>query len=244
MFPVAAVSEPKTIRLGDRDIPYLLKRSQQRRSIVLTVDERGLMVSAPWRSTERRITGIIRDSENWVLRKLDVWSAYPSRRQSWTDGDTIKYLGRDLRLQLREYRTAALASLGDADCLQVALPVPGDSKAVKAAVLKWYRYHATSNFIERIGVYAGLYGLAAPRLFLSGARTRWGSCNVKREIRLNWRLIQALQTTIDYVVAHELAHLVEMNHSRRFWNLVAGVCPHHKEARAELDRMGRYYMDI
>jgi len=76
------------------------------------------------------------------------------------------------------------------------------------------------------------------------APLRWGSCNVKREVRLNWRLIQAPQKTIDYVVAHELAHIVEMNHSRRFWNLVTAVCPHHKDARAELDYMGRYYMDL
>ena len=238
------VSEPKIIRLGDRDIDYLLKRSLQRRSIVLTVDERGLIVSAPWRSTERRITGIIRDAEDWVLSKLAVWSAYPSRNQSWADGNTIKYLGRDLLLDLREDSTAALATLREANCLQVALPEPSDADAVRAAVLKWYRRHATSNFTERIGVYARLYGLAAPRLFLSGAQTRWGSCNVKREVRLNWRLIQAPQPTIDYVVAHELAHLVEMNHSRRFWNLVAAVCPHHRQARAELDHMGRFYMDI
>jgi len=211
---------------------------------VLTVDERGLIVSAPWRSTERRITGIIRDAEDWVLSKLAVWSVYPSRNQSWADGDTIKYLGRDLRLNVREDSAAALATLGEANGLQVALPEPRDAVAVRAAVLNWYRRHAKSNFTERIGVYACLYGLAVPRLFLSGARTRWGSCNVKREVRLNWRLIQAPQPTIDYVVAHELAHLVEMNHSRRFWNLVAAVCPHHRQARAELDHVGRYHMDI
>ena len=222
MFPVTAVSEPKIIRL----------------------DERGLIVSAPWRSTQRRITGIIHDAEDWVLRKLAAWSAYPFLNQSWTDGDTIRYLGRDLRLRLTEDRTVAVATLGDADCLQVALAEPGDAETVRATVLKWYRRHATSNFTERIGVCARLYGLATPRLFLSGAQTRWGSCNVKREVRLNWRLIQAPQPSIDYVVAHELAHLVEMNHSRRFWNLVAAACPHHKEARAELDHMGRYYMDI
>ena len=211
---------------------------------MLTVDERGLIVSAPWRSTEHRITGIIRDAEDWVLSKLAVWSAYPSRNQSWADGDTIKCLGRDLRLNVREDRAAALATLSEANCLQVALPEPRDADAVRAAVLKWYRRQATSNFTERIDVYARLYGLEAPRLFLSGAQTRWGSCNVKREVRLNWRLIQAPQPTIDYVVAHELAHLVEMNHSRRFWNLVATVCPHHRQARAELDHVGRYYMDI
>ena len=69
-------------------------------------------------------------------------------------------------------------------------------------------------------------------------------CNARREVRLNWRLIQAAQPTIDYVVVHELAHLIEMNHSQRFWKLVASVCPHYREACDELNRMGLYYMDI
>ena len=211
---------------------------------MLTVDEYGLIVSAPWRSTERRIAGIIRDAEDWVLRKLAVWSAYPSRNQAWIDGETIKYLGGDLRLHFTADRYANQATLDEADGLKVALSEPADPVAARAAVVKWYRRQATSNFTERIGMYARLYRIATPRLFLSNARTRWGSCNVKREIRLNWRLIQAPQPTIDYVVAHELAHLVEMNHSRRFWNLVAAVCPHHRQARTELDHMGRYYMDI
>jgi hypothetical protein len=238
------VAEPKTIRLRDRDVPYLLKRSRQRRSIVLTVDEHGLTVSAPWRASYRRIVGIIRDAEDWVLRKLEVWSAYPARKQSWRHGDAIKYLGRDLRLHLVEDRIATLATLEEEGRLRIALPDPDDAETVKAAVVKWYRRHAQSNFTARIGVYADLLKVAVPRLFLSGARTRWGSCNVKREVRLNWRLIQAPQPTIDYVVAHELAHIHEMNHSKRFWNMVAEVCPHHQEARAELDHMGRYYMDI
>jgi predicted metal-dependent hydrolase len=211
---------------------------------VLTVDEYGLMVRAPWRSTERRIAGIIRDAEDWVLRKLAVWSAYPSRNQTWVDGETIRYLGGDLRLHLTADCNESLATLDDADGLKVALSEPAHPDAVRTAVVKWYRHQATLNFTGRIGMYARLYRMATPRLFLSNARTRWGSCNVKREIRLNWRLIQGPQPTIDYVVAHELAHLVEMNHSRRFWNLVAAVCPDHRQARAELDYMGRYYMDI
>lgn len=238
------VSEPKSVRLRDRDVAYLLKRSQQRRSIMLTVDEHGLTVSAPWRSSERRILGAIRDAEAWVLRKLDAWSAMPARKQSWTDGDSIKYLGRDLKLRLTGDSVVTLATLQDDDCLRIALADPAHKDSIKSAVIKWYRRHAQSNFTGRIGELAPRLGVPSPRLFLSSARTRWGSCNVKREIRLNWRLIQAAQPTIDYVVVHELAHLIEMNHSRRFWNLVASVCPHYQEACSELNRMGLYYLDI
>jgi hypothetical protein len=208
------------------------------------VDDEGLTVSAPWRSSERRITAVIRDAEDWILRKLATWAAHPSRRQSWVDGDIIRYLGRDLRLQVESHAPAAIATLGDGDCLRIAVPRPAEPDDVKALTVKWLRRHAQTHFIERIGVIAPMLEVPVPRLFLSGARTRWGSCNARCEVRLNWRLIQAPGPTIDYVVAHELAHLREMNHSRRFWDLVAGVCPQHRDARAELDRMGRYYMAI
>jgi predicted metal-dependent hydrolase len=188
--------------------------------------------------------GIIRDAEDWVLKKLDVWSALPSRKQSWMQGDKVRYLGRDLRLDLTQVAIATLATLQDGDRLQISLTDPAHADSVKAAIVKWYRRHAQSNFSARVAELAPRLDVPAPRLFLSGARTRWGSCNVKREIRLNWRLIQAAQPTIDYVVVHELAHLIEMNHSRRFWKLVASVCPHYREACAELNRMGLYYMDI
>ena len=238
------VCEPKSIRLRDREVGYLLKRSQQRRSIMLSVDEHGLTVSAPWRSSERRIVGVIRDAEKWVLKKLEVWSAFPARKQSWMQGDQVRYLGRDLSLQLAADTVVTLATLQDGDCLRVSLADPAHKDSVKAAVVKWYRRHALSNFSDRISEFALRLGVPVPRLFLSNARTRWGSCNANREVRLNWRLIQAAQPTIDYVVVHELAHLVEMNHSRRFWKLVASVCPHYREACAELNRMGLYYMDI
>ena len=211
---------------------------------MLTVDEHGLTVSAPWRSSERRIAGVIRDAEAWVLRKLDVWSAFPARNQSWTEGDGVKYLGRDLSLHLKADTIATLVTLQDENRLHVALPDPTRKDSIKIAVVKWYRRHAQTNFSARVGELAPRLNVAAPRLFLSSARTRWGSCNAKREVRLNWRLIQATQPTIDYVVVHELAHLIEMNHSRRFWKLVASVCPHYREACDELNRMGLYYMDI
>jgi predicted metal-dependent hydrolase len=176
-----------------------------------------------------------------VLKKLDVWSAYPARSQTWCNSDTIKYLGCDLALELT---AGAPAILQDGDRLRIALPDPDNTEAVKAAVVKWYRSHAQPHFADRVTEFAPILGVAMPRLLLSSARTRWGSCNARREVRLNWRLMQATPLAIDYVVVHELAHLVEMNHSRKFWKLVALACPHYREACAELNIMGVYYMDI
>jgi len=244
LFPVTAVAEPKSIRLRDRELPFLLKRSQHRRSIVLTVDEHGLTVSAPWRSSERRIVGVIREAEDWVFKKLDLWSRYPVRRQTWDEGDRISYLGRQLRLKLVADKRTGAALVEDEACLRLGVADPSNRTAVEAAVVKWYKRIAPVDFAARLERCAPQLGVAVPRLFVSPARTRWGSCSAEGDIRLAWRLVQAPPEVVDYVVIHELAHLLEMNHSRRFWKLVAGVCPHYRDCCKHLDRMGPYYMDI
>jgi predicted metal-dependent hydrolase len=209
----------------------------------MTVDQRGLIVSVPWRTSERRIAAFLQEHGRWILRKLADWSRHPARRSTWQSGDTLRFVGRELRLEVATAPQAA-ARLLDDNRLLVELREPGSRDAVQEAVVKWYRRHAQAHFQERLALLAPRLGVAVPRLFLSSARTRWGSCNARRQVRLNWRLVQATQATIDYVAVHELAHLVEMNHSPRFWDLVATACPDYRAACAELNHMGPYYMDI
>ncbi|MEF8746879.1 MAG: M48 family metallopeptidase [Candidatus Accumulibacter propinquus] len=99
---------------------------------------------------------------------------------------------------------------------------------------KALRERASTLFVERLGHYASRLGVALPRLSLSSARTRWGSCSLRSGIRLNWRLIHFPLPVIDYVAVHELAHLREMNHSARFWSIVAQVYPDYPNARKAL----------
>jgi hypothetical protein len=112
-------------------------------------------------------------------------------------------------------------------------------------VLQWYRREALEDFTRRMQLLTNRLGVEMPPIALSSARTRWGSCNSRGEIRLNWRLIQAPPHIIHYVVAHELAHLKEMNHSPKFWAIVAKLCPDYIASRhalktmsAQLHRMG------
>ena len=238
------MAEPRAIRLGGREVRYLLKRSQRRRTVVFVVDEDGLAVHAPWRSTQARIDRALREAAAWVLRKLETWSRRQRRAQRWANGVSLPFLGRELTLEVDNDPLATTAILVAPLRLRVTVQNALGEAAVREAVVSWYRRHATSHFIERIAHYAQQLSLPPPRLFLSNARTQWGSCNVKREVRLNWRLIQAPEPAIDYVVVHELAHLVELNHSRRFWSVVERTFPGHQAARAHLDEKGRWYLDI
>jgi predicted metal-dependent hydrolase len=138
-----------------------------------------------------------------------------------------------------------LVLLMDDHRLEVRLPGCAQPSEVKSALAKWYKRHAQGHFPQRMEYYAAQLNLRKmPRLFVSNATTRWGSCNAQREIRLSWRLMQAAPGVIDYVVAHEVAHIIQMNHSPKFWSVVEKLCPGYAGARAELNALTRHYMSL
>lgn len=220
----------RTLSLAGQETSYVLKRSS-RRSVGLRIDMRGLTVSAPLRMAENRLEGILHQKSAWILKKMEEmrgWSA-----PKWSEGEVAAYLGRDYTLRFFQASRVDV-SIRD-EFLEVSLPDASPSK-VEAAVEGWYRRQALPHFAARIAHYCPKLGVGLPKLFLSNAKTRWGSCNSKGEVRLNWRLIRMAPDLIDYVVAHELAHLIEMNHSAAFWHRVEAIFPGYATARATLKR--------
>ncbi len=244
LFPVDTVEQPQNMVLGGRSVAFVLKRTRRRRTIAFSVDGNGLLVCAPWNASDSRIRRSMTEAANWILKKLDEWSAYQPRTQRWADGEQIAFLGRDLRLRIVADAVLMPPVLTEERNLQVTVADPGCQQRIREAVIHWYRRHAARNFTERSAHYASAMQLAAPKLFLSNAGSQWGSCNHKAQIRLNWRLIQAPQDVVDYVVVHELAHLMEMNHSKRFWRIVDRYFPEHPQARRHLNERGHWYLDI
>ena len=184
------------------------------------------------------------ESADWIIKKLDEWSGYESRVQRWATGEQIAYLGRNLTLEIVADAILVPAQLADDWQLRVTVADTGSETRIREAAIAWYRRHAAHNFSERIAHYSSQMQLQMPRMFLSNARTQWGSCNAKAQLRLNWRLIQAPQDVVDYVVVHELAHLIEMSHSRRFWKIVERNFPDHLHARKHLNERGHWYLGI
>lgn len=236
-----------TIALNDRTVPYLLRRSR-RRSIGLSIDDRGLRIGAPTHTTIAEIECMIRRHGDWVTQKLDEWR---TRRhtlpQIIADGAEIPYLGGMLKLHLTQggnqiYWAHEGAKTGNDNApdnketprLTLAVRSPDDAPRLLERAL---RLHAMRLFRSRLAHFARQLGLDPPPLTLSAARTRWGSCSLRTGIRLNWRLIHYRLALIDYVVIHELAHLREMNHSARFWAIVERHCSDYRQLRQELKRL-------
>lgn len=226
-----ALRDLRSIALGGREMEYVLARRRGRRGVGLRVDENGLTVSAPLTMPVARIEELVRESERWILRKVEEWRGRQVPEVRWEEGTWLPYLGRALELRISPSPRVHVAYAGEE--LRVGVRQPGEA-AVQRAVTAWYKRAARDHLAERVASLAASAAIAPPRFLLSSAMARWGSCNSRREVRLAWRLVKAPPPLIDYVVCHELAHLRHMNHSTAFWGEVRRQCPDYERLRAEL----------
>ena len=244
----AAFRHPQAAReivLSGHTVGYALKRVR-RRSIGFIVGTEGLCVNVPNWVGPRDIETALREKASWILRKLQEQQERGCRLQSarvdWRDGVTIPFLGQtvvvvlDARAGITPSGAVLDAGTGDGAPRQLhtGLPPSATPEQIRDAVQSWLQRQAKRVFAERCEHYAAQLGVRYSRLSLSSAQTRWGSASADGSIRLSWRLIHFGVSTIDYVVAHELAHLREMNHSPRFWDVVRSVVPDYQRTREVL----------
>ncbi len=224
----------RRITLAGEALDYRLIRAR-RRTIGMEVDLTGLTVRAPRWVTLGEIEAALSERANWIVKALAEWRG--RRRdvmpREWKSGAPILYRGRELALEVFPARRTRIAP--DLFNLTVLHPRAQDEAQVAQLVGKWLRDEAWTLVVPQVQAYAGRITRAAPALRLSNARSEWGSCNARGEIRLNWRLVQLPPMLAEYVVAHEVAHLVELNHSPRFWALVETLMPGHAALRRELE---------
>lgn len=228
----AAVTEHDACLLVDgRELRYTLRRST-RRTLAMQVDARGLRVAVPLRCAAGEVEVFVRQHAQWAFARL---AALAERQQgsafAIVDGATFPLLGHPCRVRLGGGRGARWAPAADGHD-ELWLPAAAADHA--ALLQRAVRGRALAWFGGRVAEYCHRLGVAAPPVRLSSARTRWGSCSLRSGIRLHWRLIHLPPALGDYVVAHEVAHLLEMNHSPRFWSVVESLYPDWRAARVRL----------
>lgn len=222
-------AKTRHLLIGGRIVDYRLKSGARR--LTMTIDERGLRIAAPRRLPLAEIEAFVTGHGEWVLQKLDELAhAEHPRHVTIKDGARLPLLDGeiDVRVLPGANRTRWIAGT-------LVLEARPDADLAVLAI-RALQKRAQAHFSERLAHYTGRLGLETPRLGLSSARTRWGSCSERSGIRINWRLIHLPADLVDYVIAHEVAHLLEMNHSERFWAAVASLYPEWKTARGELKR--------
>jgi predicted metal-dependent hydrolase len=235
--PRVGEGQMRRVALAGHVVDYRLVRAR-RRSIGMHIGLDGLTVRVPRWATLREIEESLTEHARWIVRTLDAWRA--RRRETlprtWISGAPIVYQGRELALALFPSRERAISV--DMLNLTVRYPVPHEEHDIATFVGHWLRDETLRYALPRVVAYAAQIAPAPPPVKLSNARSEWGSCNHRGELRLSWKLAQLPPTLADYVIAHETAHLVELNHSRRFWRLVAGLYPDWPAARERLELAG------
>ncbi len=231
----------RRIQVGAHILDYRLLRSR-RRSIGFLIDDDGLRITAPRWVSVAEIESAIREKQRWIFAKLTERRERSARRlqphMQWCDGAKLPYLGEDLTLRILAAQSVGIAFDADTRELTVCLPPDSGEQQLKDRVQGWLQAEARRIFAERLPVYAEKLGVSYQSFALSSAATQWGSCTAEGRIRLNWRLIHFALPMIDYVVAHELSHLREMNHSPRFWATVQSVFPEFQSAKRVLRESG------
>jgi len=245
VFQPAAWHHPRAnrmLRLGSCEVGYEFKRAK-RRTIGLSISTDGLSVRAPRWTPVGEVEALLHDKSAWVLEKLqsarERASELDQARIVWADGAELDYLGRRLRLVLDPAHGftqvgAVLDTDGELATLRLGLAHNASEGQIRDAAQAWLMRQAKALFIERLDHFAPQLGVRYTKLRLSSAGTRWGSASADGSIRLNWRLIHLKLEMVDYVVVHELSHLRHMDHSPRFWDVVASVLPDHADRRRAL----------
>ncbi len=142
-------------------------------------------------------------------------------------GDVIPYLGRDLEVVKRQNHRNADSVKLEQNRLVVSLR--SATSRLNLVLEQWYRMQAAKLIKARTDKLSARLGLTYNRVTIRGQKTRWGSCSHKGNLSFNWKLIMAPEPVIDYIIIHELTHLKEMNHTKRFWELVTEHCPRWRE---------------
>lgn len=235
----------RQVRLEDAVVAYAFARGR-RKTIGFSVGPEGLVVRAPRWTPLGEVDAALREKSAWILRKLQETRERQSRQETtrivWQDGTTLPLLGGTVVVRLdpthgfkgKGAQLLTPAEPGAAQVLQVGLPIAAMPDQIKDSVQAWLMHHAKTHFTARLDHFAPQLQVQWRSLRLSNASTRWGSAKSDGSIRLNWRLIHFSPAVVDYVVAHELSHLREMNHSPRFWDTVRTVVPDYAQLRGQL----------
>ncbi len=201
------------------DLKYTIVRSPRRRKLTITVErDRSVVVHAPAATSEEKIRRLVESKRQWIFEKTRHAQKYAELPhppgKELVNGESALYLGRNYLIEI------SATDSGGIEFVQ-KFHVPADLADHKLEAFRdWYIARAEEKILPRVRHHARQLGVEFAEARIVDNRYRWGSCTVKNNLNFNWRLIKAPMSVIDYVVVHELAHMIEANHTPRFWNIV------------------------
>ncbi len=237
------MSEHGEVSFGGAVVRYEVVRSPRRhKTIEITVDKPGLVrVAAPQGTPAEQLEATVLSRAGWIIRHDGAASAaLPPRR--FVSGESLPYLGRSVNLTVLPTDDEAVVVSFNHWKFDVYSPGSlrdaGRREKIRAAFEEWYRDRAGLKLPPRVDRIAGLLGVYPKEILIRNQRRRWASCGPDGTLRFNWRIIMAPPSLLDYVVAHELAHLRVRDHTPEYWAVVAQAVPDYRLRRERLREAG------
>jgi len=230
------------IQYGNREIFFKIERSDRRKTVGICLSPKaGVVVRAPRSLEAERIKEIVRKRAQWIIAKQEFIKTHSQlhSEKEFVSGESFFYLGGQYRLKV--LKTASKEAEG---CKLVSgrffIGINGDLSgaetggAVKEALMGWYIQRAKEKIPERVELYARQIGKWPERIEIKDHKSRWGSCSRNGVVRFNWKIIMPPVSILDYVIVHELCHLIHQSHSARFWQKVQTIIPDYGMRRKRL----------
>lgn len=234
-----------TTQYGNSTLAYSVKESPRRKTLGIHVSkEAGVEVVAPKHTDPAFIERAVQAKGRWILHQLrDLEGmAPPPPRRSLIEGESYLYMGRNYRLRYLDAKGDIMVKMRDGFLDVECLPDVRGTRQVREAIEAWYRGHAKRVFRERIQIYVDRLGIAAPQVHIRKQAKRWASCTPKGDILVNWQLIAAPASLIDYVLAHEVVHLKHSNHDTIFYTKLQKLMPDHANRAHQLEKGGATFV--
>ncbi len=220
------------------ELSYAIRRSAARRKVTITVErDRSVIVHAPVGISDEKLHEIVESKRFWIFEKLHNGQKYkvlphPPGKEL-VNGEGVFYLGRSYRIEVVDTDTSEI------QFAQRFLIPRSYAPQHKTVLQEWYIERAKETILPRVRRYAKRLGVEFKKARIVDNRYRWGSCTIRNNVNFNWRLIKAPMFVINYVVIHELVHLIESNHTPEFWSIVAAQTATMEKARAWLRDNGQ-----
>lgn len=237
--------ERSEIQFGLTRIPFLIRRSTRRETVALTIEHDGrLVVTAPADTSIDKLNAVVRHKASWVVQRVRQVSELPPRpsAREFVSGETVLYLGRQFRLKIVDAGGELLSSRMSSGWYEIPVDkeLEGDARRIEvrrrlAASLK---ARADLYLPDRLAEVCRQARVDKPSIIVCEQRKRWGSCDARGTLRINWRIVQAPIRLIEYVLAHELVHLEHREHGPDFWAALGRMMPDYEERRKRLRVLG------
>ena len=223
---------------SNMDLEYTIVRSPKRRKLTITVErDRSVVVHAPESAPAEKIQQAVEAKRQWIFEKTHHPQKYrdlphPPGKEL-VNGESALYLGRHYRIEVVK------TGLSEIQFNQRFYIPAAHARKRQEVMREWYIMRAVAKIIPRVKHHARALGVTYAKVKIVDNRYRWGSCTTNNNVNFNWRLIKAPMFVIDYTIVHELAHLIEANHTSRFWNIIRAQAPTMEKARAWLKENGQ-----